>query len=436
MSSLQHGTLNFNKSYSYNFEGGNLSSDAGLLMVRSFAEKLGLRALLESFFSPSSDRTHTPASIIEQLIFSTIAGYSTDNAANSLRHDPVFTRILDKDRLASQPTISRCINTLDEDSVKAMNEILVKLFELGNPVKKTKQIVLDIDSTLFEIYGKQEQGAYNYHYSAKGYHPLMLYNGLNGDLIKVVLRSGSVYTSNDLNDFLKPVFEWLEVRYPEAHILVRGDSGFATPDLYDLCDLHGIEFLVKLKANAKLHNLSQDLVKQFNEVHCKDFSKHHVMYDDFSYQAASWSRPLRVVCRVERAVGELLPRATFIVTTLNAEPKTIVKAYNKRGNMENFIKESKIDFFMESVSHTSFVSNAVKTMIKALAYNLINIMKRFVLPKDRVGSRMLSIRADLIKIACRTVTSARKTIFKLCSSCPHQQIFHQILKNIDRLSFS
>lgn len=435
MSSLQHGSLNFNKSCSYNFDGGNLSSDAGLIFVRSFAEKLGLRALLEKSFIDSDDKTHSYASIVEQLIYSTIAGYSTDHAANSLRHDPVFTRILDKASLASQPTISRCINALDESAIEAMNHILENLFELGNPVKQTKELVLDIDSTLFGIYGKQEKAEYNYHYSAKGYHPLMLYNGLNGDLIKVVLRSGSVYTSNDLKGFLEPILEWLKTRYPNANILVRGDSGFATPEMYDLCDLFGVEFLIKLKANAKLHKFSEDLIERFNEAYGKDFSKQHIMYDDFPYQAQSWSRPLRVVCRVERAAGELLPRATFIVTTLKAESKMVVKAYNKRGNMENFIKESKIDFFMESVSHSSFISNAVKTMIKALAYNLINIMKRSVLPKDRAASRMLSIRADLIKIACKTVTSARKTIFKLCSSSPHQQLFHQIMRNIDQLSF-
>lgn len=158
MSSLQHGSLNFNNSYSYNFDGGNLSSDAGLIMVRSFAEKLGLRALLETSFNDTDDKTHTYASIVEQLIYSTIAGCSTDHAANSLRYDPVFSRIFDKGSLASQPTISRGINTLDESSIEAMNQILEKLFELGNPVKKTKQLVLDIDSTLFGVYGKQEKG--------------------------------------------------------------------------------------------------------------------------------------------------------------------------------------------------------------------------------------------------------------------------------------
>jgi hypothetical protein len=102
--------------------------------------------------------------------------------------------------------------------------------------------------------------------------------------------------------------------------------------------------------------------------------------------------------------------------------------------MENFIKESKIDFSMETVSHSSLMANAVKTLIKAVAYNIVNIMKRTVLPKDRSSSRMLSIRADLIKIACRTVTSARQTAFKLCSS-PFKSVFDQIMNNINQLTF-
>ena len=68
MQSLHQGTLNFNKSFSFNFEGGNLSSDSGLLLVRSFVERLGLRPLLQEFFKDSACRLHTYASIIEQLV--------------------------------------------------------------------------------------------------------------------------------------------------------------------------------------------------------------------------------------------------------------------------------------------------------------------------------------------------------------------------------
>ncbi len=134
-----------------------------------------------------------------------------------------------------------------------------------------------------------------------------------------------------------------------------------------------------------LHKLSQDLVKQFSEAHGQDFTKHHVMYDAFFYKAASWSKHEQVVCRVERVPNDLIPRATFIITTLMVDPKPIVKAYYKCGNMENFIKESNIDFFISSVSHTLFVVNAVKHVVKRVSYNLINIMKRLVMLRIKTG---------------------------------------------------
>ncbi len=164
-------------------------------------------------------------------------------------------------------------------------------------------------------------------------------------------------------------------------------------------------------------------------------TKHHVMFDEFPYQAGSWKAPLRVICRIERAAGELLPRATFIVTTLKAEAKVIVKTYSTRGNTENFIKEAKINFSMETVSHCSFTANAVKCLTKALAYSIVNGMKCTAFSKDRKSSRMLSIRTDLVKIACRVVVSARRTTFKLCSSSPFKDVFYQVMQSIEKLQF-
>ena len=124
MLSVQQGKLNFNKNFLYDFEGGNLSSDSGLLIVRSFIEKLGIRKLLEDAFNGLVDKPHKNASIIEQLIYTTIAGYSSDNASDALRNDPIFVNILNKKDLASQPTISRLINTMNEDEVDIFNRLL------------------------------------------------------------------------------------------------------------------------------------------------------------------------------------------------------------------------------------------------------------------------------------------------------------------------
>lgn len=436
MKSVQHNPVNFNNKISFDFNGGNLSSDSGLLLVRSFLEKVGLRKTLESCFDSKTGKTHTVSSVMEQLIYTNIAGYHRDDASDDLRRDPIFTSVLDKEALASQPTVSRTLNSLGKTDIEKFNDILKALFKMGNPPEDTKCIVLDIDSTNIQTYGKQENSEYIYHYSSNGYHPLVLYNGLNGDIMKFELRKGSVYTSNGIREFLGPVLEWLNKTYPHADILIRGDSGFATPELYRLAEEYEADYVIRLKSNANLRKLSEENEKLFQSLHGNDFTHHYAVHGEFEYMAGSWDKTRRVICRTERNAGELLTRSSFIVTSLKTEPKKIVKVYNRRGMMENFIKETKLDFGMTTLSHSSFNANHAKAMILTIAYSIMNIMKRLVLPKEFRNSRMLSLRTFFIKIACRAIRSARRTVLRFCSSYPYKDEFRESMFRIDALQFA
>ena len=125
--------------------------------------------------------------MINQLVYTTIAGYHHDNASDELREDPIFNEILGKTSLAFQPTISRRINEFTPKEVENFNQVALKLFEKIYQQKLPKHVVLDIDFTHIVTYGNQEDNAYNYHYNEKGYHPLMLFDELTGDLFKVTL---------------------------------------------------------------------------------------------------------------------------------------------------------------------------------------------------------------------------------------------------------
>ena len=436
MKILQDNILNFNSSMQFDFNGGNISSDSGLLAVRAFAEALGMHELLESVFPEDRRKKHSTASVIEQLMYTSIAGYQHDDDSDKLRKDPIFTSILGKEALASQPTVSRCINGLTMENLDQVNGLLLKVFEKAYKTEKVEQIVLDIDSTHVQTFGTQENSAYNYHYSSTGFHPLVVYNGLNGDLLKVELRKGSIYTSKHAREFLEPLMIWIKENFQDVSILIRGDSGFATPEMYQLAEEYDADYLIRLKANATLTKLSEDLRDDFHHLYVNHFQEYCVLYDSFYYQASSWDTPRRVVVKVERKAGELHPRTGYIVTSLGAEPKVVLRAYNLRGNMENFIKETKLDFGMDSLSHSSFQANCAKCLIKALAYNLINIMKRLVLPKEFLKSRMLSLRAWLIKIGAKHVKSGRKVTFKFCSSYPYSDVFLSIMERINNLCFA
>ena len=431
MTSLNDYAVNFNKKLKVSFNGGDLSSDAGLLIPRSFDESLGLSRLIEACFPPTGKHCHSTADVIRQLIYTTIAGYHTDDASDHLRQDPAFTQILGKKALASQPTISRCLNHFDIKMLEKLDQLLLDFVAKAYAVSQPEYVVLDVDSTHIDTHGQQENSAYNYHYGTTGYHPLMVFDGLTGDLLKVELRKGSVYTSKNVAAFLKPVLQWFRSKFPDIQLILRGDSGFATPELYELLEAFDVYYVIRLKYNGRLSACSRAADDEFYATYGTDYSKSHNLYHDFTYQAGSWDISRRVVCRIERHAGELCPRHTFIVTNLTAHPQEVIAVYHKRGQMENFIKEAKLDFGMDTLSHSSFLTNAVKLLIRGLAYNLISFMKRLVLPKAYKKSRMLTLRVILIKVAGRLVRSGRSTWLKLSSSFPYLNLFHDLLVKLE-----
>ncbi len=133
-------------------------------------------------------------------------------------------------------------------------------------------MVLDVDSTHIDTYGNQEENAYNYHYNSKGDHPLMLFDGLTGDLFRVILRKGSVYTSTGVVEFLTPVLQWFEKNFPQIELILRGDSGFASPELYALLEEYQVKYVIRLKTNNLLYKNSQHVEKVFYETFEQDNS--------------------------------------------------------------------------------------------------------------------------------------------------------------------
>jgi len=113
---------------------------------------------------------------------------------------------------------------MDEDSLNQFLSINQILRKKVYSIKMPEAIILDLDSTLLNAYGKQEGRAFNFHYQSNGYHLLVCYDGITGDFIKIQLRDGTKYSSTGVVDFLQPILE----DFPEVKLLLRVDSGFAT----------------------------------------------------------------------------------------------------------------------------------------------------------------------------------------------------------------
>ncbi len=438
MSSLIDARLESNSKIKLNFDGGDLSSDTGLFLLKEFVHRVGFDQIIKDNFKtndPAKYRIHKDDENLMQEIYQTIAGYFQDDDADEFIKDPVFNSILGKNTLASQPTMSRFFNRLDNDTLNQYERIHQLMRQVAYSLERPDMVLLDIDSTLFETYGSQEGQGFNYHYSSHGYHPLLCYDGLTGDLLKTRLRDGNVYTSNGAVEFLEPLLKEYIDQYPDIDIYLRGDSGFAIPDLYSLLEQNACSYAIRLKVNNTLYKEASHLTDELNDLTASNKVDYAVCYGEFEYQAGSWDYPRRVVVKVEKPTGQMLYMYTFIVTNMDLKPKELIKFYCNRGRMENFIKESKNGFAFDSMSSSSKLVNSNRLQISMLAYNIFNWFRRLALPGKMRKLQIDTIRLKLIKIASRVVRSARYIIFKLCSSCPYKAEFYEILANIRNLKF-
>ena len=302
MSIVNTFSLQSNRQIKINFDGGDLSSDAGLLLIKEFISKLGIERLLNRSFKTNDSavfRYHTDRDNLLQMIYMIMAGYFEDDASDELTKDPIF------------------FNRMDEDTLKQFQEISQILRKRIYSIQMPQAVILDLDSTLLAAYGKQEGRAFNFHYRSNGYHPLVCYDGITGDLIKIQLRDGAAYSCTGVTDFLQPILDEYLNDYPTIHLLLRGDSGFATPDLYKQCEENGTSYVIRLKENFIKESKSGF---DFSAVssHNRIVNANRVQVHALAYNIFNWFRRLVLSAkmrkqRIDTVRLKLLKIATKVV---------------------------------------------------------------------------------------------------------------------------
>src|SRR6201997_3448467 len=203
------------------FDGGQLSSEGGLLVLREIEGRLGgadrLAACLKDPRAPEKV-VHRLAEIIRFRMLMIAAGYEDGNDADTLRGDPMFKMALDlapSDReLCSQPTISRLENLPDVRELLRMGGTMVDLYcESFRQVPK--RIVLDIDDTFDAVHGGQQLRLFNAHYDEYGFQPIVVFDG-EGRFITAVLRPAKRPGGKEIRAFLRRLLRAIRANWPRA----------------------------------------------------------------------------------------------------------------------------------------------------------------------------------------------------------------------------
>ena len=435
MGELQHEAfqLTFNGFLKVAFQGSRVTSDAGLILVRELDERLGLEGLIAEQLTDTRqglNRQFSLADLLRQSVYGRLAGYEDLNDAVRLSADPTFRLIGSPKRWDRGAALTSTLHWF-ETELLTREENLVGLMALNRDLlaqtellDHTDRVVLDMDSSESPVHGQQEGSAYNGHFESVCYHPLFLFNG-HADCLVAKLRSGNVHSADDWDELLLPEIDRQQAA--GTRVAFRADAAFTKPAIYEALEARGVDYAIRVPANASLEwEIADLLCRPPGRPSCKPL----VRYKSFRYQAKSWTTPRRIVAKVEHHRGELFPRVGFIVTNLSLPSRSVVRFYNKRGTAEQWIKEGKQATHWTRLSCHRFRANQVRLQLSVLAYNLGNLWRRLVLPTRIDRWSLTSLQQRLVKTGGRLVKHARYYWLLLAESHLTRRLFGSMLRRI------
>jgi Transposase DDE domain group 1 len=415
------------------FDGGRITSDAGLLPLREFDQRHELTgrwaATLSDARSPERQR-HSLHALFTQRLYQIVAGYEDANDAALLRHDPIFQLLAEAppgQLLSSQPTLSRWENAFIWRDWVSLNRGLLESFAAlcAAQIRQAGEIVLDVDSTEDPTYGQQEFSFYNGHYERSVYHPLLVFERGTGYLLAAHLRRGEVGSSRGVVAVLRRVVRFLRRRFPRVPIRVVGDTGFAIPTLYLFCEQKQLEYTFGFATSAALRPRGERLLQQAERRWLRRGTPQR-LYGGFRHRGKRWRQYSRRICvKAERTRKDRCVH--FVITNRKGRAEQVFHFYHGRGECENRIEELKNGFAADRLSCHCFLANAFRLLLHAAAYNLV-VLFRHGLPEPLQHAQIETLRRQLFKLGALVRHSARRVLVHLASGWPFQSLFQQTVR--------
>ena len=429
------------------FDGGQMSSDGGGLLLLEVEQRTGLLSQFADCFRDYRNPLlveHPLKQLIGQRVMGLALGYEDLNDHDQLRHDPLIATLVDSldptRALAGKSTLNRLELTPEghgEDRYKrivydtaAIDRFLVNVF-LQAYAKAPERIVLDLDTTDDEIHGGQEGRFFHGYYGSYCYLPLYIFSGEH--LLCARLREANVGPAEGTVKELDRIVTQIREQWPEVKVVIRADSAFSRDDIMSWCEKHGVDFVLGLARNTRLERMIASEMEQA----CAESKRTGLpfrSYKDFEYRTLdSWSRTRRVVGKAEYLIDK--PNARFVVTSLSIEAfagQTLYETeYCGRGEMENRIKEQKTFLFSGRTSAATMRANQLRLWFSSVAYLMMSALRRLGLKDTELAKAQCdTIRLKLFKIGARITVTARKIWISLSSSYPLAKLFARVCSNL------
>lgn len=405
------------------FDGGDIVSDGGVLLLRQMDRRLGLtRSAAAVFNDPrrSASVKHGLREMLAQRIYALCCGWQDVTDHNTLRRDAVLQTAVGRvEELASGATLSRLETSSAAGDAAALHGVLLDQF-IASRTGAPEELILDIDATHIPLHGQQERAHFHAHYDAYCYLPLYVFCGQ--DMLACVLRPSSRDPASVVSALIKLLAARLRQAWPKVRLVVRADGGFCRPRVLRRLEAWDVRYIIGLPKNPTLIANSAYAACALAEAYEQHGVKQRVI-GEFEYAARSWPRERRVIARLEHDRLGADPR--FIVTDLPGDAQYLYEqVYCARGEAENRIKEAQLDLFGRRASCHKYRANQLRLLLAALAYTLMINLRRLALKGTELARACTAtIRVKLLKIGAAVVRNTRRVRLLLASSHPLQHVF-------------
>lgn len=439
------------------FDGGEVVTDTGLLAVRQLDRRLGvLSEAAARLPDPRSPRfcTYSTEQILTQTVYQLLGGYFDCHDAQTLRHDPLLQVLVDhapgtdEATLASGSTLARfryCYTrrqrqmpveerTIEQECqaakcqrMRVLNRFLAELF-VKTRTTAPARITLDFDATDDPTHGQQQLSLFHGYYEQHQYLPLLVFDGDTKFPLAGWLRSGTAHPSGGVQETLAELVPMVRAAWPDVEILVRADSGYAIPALYEFCEEHGLKYAIGYATNEVLKVRTQVTMNYVQALAELDDEPCQRFQDLPDYRAGRWDRPRRVIAKCEvTAQGGTNRR--FVVTNLTDRPEHVYRqVYVKRGDApERAIEELKHGLGIDRLSSHRFFANAFALQCHLLAEALFLLFREANAAVPEVAEHTLeTVRTRVLKVGAVVKTSARKVWFHAAATWPGRELFCRV----------
>jgi hypothetical protein len=332
------------KKLTVDFEGGNQSSNGGLLLLLQAERKLGVCRRLSGAMPDRRD-------------------------PDRIRH-VMFEMVMARAAMASQSTISRLENAPSKTEAARLAAALLDQF--GTTVNPGKLEILDIDDPFCAAHGTQQLAFWNAHHDERGFASMHIYHVTSGTPVATILRPARTPKGTEVRTVIKHVTKRLRQHWPHARIVWRGDSHYGRVEAMEWAEDSGCDYIFGLAGNATLDALVADTADNLRFHHAKGSQTKLRTFVSFTYRAGSWKQPRKVVARLECSLqpdaGDTTSTGTrqeidirYVVTSLKGTVQHLYEnVYCQRGQMENLIKLHKAQLASDRMSCHSATANQVR----------------------------------------------------------------------------